>query len=347
MFDLGNTAIFRKHYTYSEFINASLFEKIQESFHSFEYLINKGYDNWIITFSGGKDSSTTLVLALEYIIQNPDKVKRIDVVYSDTLVEIPSIHDFAKSILTFLDVFSKEHNLNLYTHLTVPDYKDRFWVKVLGFGYPPPHQKFRWCTDRLKIKPTEQKLKKYFIKDKTAILTGVRYGESKSRDLRLSTSCSRGGECGQGLWFQKSDNLGVSYLAPIINWTSCEVWDYIAGFAPDKGYPIKELLNVYNGHETRFGCWMCTVVKQDKAMARTIEQEKWKHLKPLAEFRNFLWDYTRNPNTRIKRKDGYVGKLRLNTRKYLLKKLLFIQKDVKLQLISKSEIKYIHKIWNK
>lgn len=345
MLNLANFDLYRKSYTYEETKNTSLFERINETFESFNYLIDKNYDNWIITFSGGKDSTMVLVLALEYILQNPDKVKRIDVVYSDTLVEIPSINLFAKSIITFLKKFKREKNLNLFTHITKPDLSQRFWVKILGYGYPPPHQKFRWCTSRLKIEPSEKRLKRYFKKKKTAILTGVRFGESKSRDLRLNASCSRGGECGQGLWFQNSARLGVGYLAPIVNWSSCDIWDYLSGFAPQKGYPVKNLKDIYNGHDTRFGCWMCTVIKYDKAMARTTEQKRWEHIKPMAEFRNFLWDYTRNPNTRIKRPDGYVGKLRINTRKFLFKKLLEVQNKVDLLLITQEEIKFIKNIW--
>jgi len=223
--------------------------------------------------------------------------------------------------------------------------EERFWVKTLGYGYPPPHQMFRWCTRRLKIEPVEQRLKKYFKKDRTAIMTGVRYGESRSRDERLNSSCSRGGECGQGVWFQHSEKLGVGYLAPIINWKSCEVWDFLAGFAPSLGYPVKDIEQIYNGHETRFGCWMCTVVKQDKAMERTIAQDKWSHLQPMADYRNYLWDITRNPNVRLLRKDGSVGKVRKNTRRHLLNELLKVQIKVGFELISPAEIKVIEKIW--
>src|SRR5208337_4460920 len=108
--------------------------------------------------------------------------------------------------------------LPIHCHIVKPKLEDRFWVNVLGKGYPPPHQRFRWCTNRLKIRPCEYGLRKHIIKGKTAIITGVRFGESHSRDQRLNASCVRGGECGQGIWFEKSNRLGVGYLAPIINW---------------------------------------------------------------------------------------------------------------------------------
>jgi len=173
----------------------------------------------------------------------------------------------------------------------------------------------------------------------------VRFGESSSRDNRLNQSCSRGGECGQGLWYQESSRLKAGYLAPIINWPVCDVWDYLIGFASFLGYPTRDLETVYNGHDTRFGCWTCTVVKQDKAMARTIEQDEWAHLHPLYHFRNHLWDSTRDIKTRLLRKDGTKSKLKKPVRRKLLNELLAIQEEVGMTIISKPEIKYIYKLW--
>ena len=336
-------------YRDTKYINAkdspSVFGRIEESFKAFDYVLNQGYDNWLITFSGGKDSTLTLVLALEYVLKNTGKVERIDVVYSDTLLEIPSIHQYTISFLDYLMEDEKFRELPLLCHIVYPKLEERFWVKVLGKGYPPPHQKFRWCTKRMKIDPCEHGLKEHIIKGKTAILTGVRFGESNARDQRLNASCARGGECGQGLWFEKSGKLGTGYLAPIINWPVCDVWDFLMGFAPYIGYPTKNLEKVYNGHDTRFGCWTCTVVKQDKAMAKTITQPEWAHLQPLYDFRNYLWDVTRPRKARVLRKDGTASKIKLKYRKALLKKLLIVQNKVKMELIRKEELTHIQNMW--
>jgi len=345
LLNLADHGLFRLTDYYDAAVSPSVFERIQESYKSFDHVLSQGFDNWLITFSGGKDSTLTLILALEYALENPDSVERIDVVYSDTLMEIPSIHQYATSFLDFLTLNERFSNLPLHCHIVYPKIEERFWVKVLGKGYPPPHQLFRWCTKRLKIDPCEEGLKEHIKKDKTAVLTGVRFGESNSRDIRLNASCSRGGECGQGLWFEKSGKLGVGYLAPIINWPVCDVWDFLCGFAPEFNYPTTELKQVYNGHDTRFGCWTCTVVKQDKAMARTIEQKEWSHLQPLYDFRNYLWDATRPRKTRVLREDGTVSKIKLKYRKQLLKELLKIQKDVNMVLIRNEEVIYIKRMW--
>jgi DNA sulfur modification protein DndC len=328
-------------------INTSLLNRIQETYNAFNYIINKGYDKWLITFSGGKDSTLTLILAIEYALKNRDCVKSIDIVYSDTLIEISSIHQFAMDFLKYINESDRISDLPITTHIVTPKIEDRFWVKVLGNGYPPPHQKFRWCTRRLKIEPCNEILKEIIVPNETAVLTGVRFGESNSRNQRLNASCARGGECGQGLWFERSNKLNIGYLAPIINWPLCDVWDYLCGFAPIYEYPTHTLKSVYNGHDTRFGCWMCTVVRQDKAMARTIEQYKWSHLKPLYEFRNYLWESTRLKETRVLNKNGHIGKLKIKVRKELLKKLLTIEASTKVKIINEREIGYIKKLWTK
>ena len=345
--DLAEHNLFRHDEQNYIDLSPSLFDRNEETDRAFEYILAKGYNKWLITFSGGKDSTLTLILAIEYVLKNKDRVKSIDIVYSDTLLEIPSIHQFALDFLEFINKNDRISNLPITTHIVTPILEERFWVKVLGNGYPPPHQKFRWCTRRLKIEPCQEVLKNIIVPNETAILTGVRFGESNSRNQRLNTSCSRGGECGQGLWFERSSVLQVGYLAPIINWPLCDVWDYLCGFAPSSGYPTRSLISVYNGHDTRFGCWTCTVVKQDKAMARTIEQNKWSHLKPLYDFRKYIWEATRIKETREIKKNGQLGKLKIEVRQELFEKLLKIENIIGVQVISIDEINYIKQIWNK
>lgn len=324
---------------------ARLFNRIEQAKGSLNHVLEKGYDHWIITFSGGKDSTSSIVVSLETALERAGKVKRIDIVYADTLIEIPTIRNFAVSFLRKLKNLSRIGHLPLKFHITKPEIQQRFWVRMLGKGYPPPHQRFRWCTKRLKIDPVEKSLKGFIQPNRTVIITGVRFGESNGRDKRLSQSCSRGGECGQGIWFTHSNRLKAGYLAPLINWSNCDIWDFLTLYAPEMGYPTTNLEQVYNGHETRFGCWMCTVVRQDKAMEKTIAQPKWNHLAPIAEFRNYVWRATRGSETRERREDGLPGRLKLGVRKNLLNRLEQVQKKVGFELISEEEILEIRKLW--
>lgn len=328
-------------------LNAGLrvLTRVNETKAALTHVLENGYDHWIVTFSGGKDSTSTVVIALETALEHCREVKRIDVICADTMIEIPTIHQYALSFLNNLRSLSRLEPLPLYYHVALPAVDQRFWVRLLGKGYPPPHQKFRWCTRRLKIEPVERRLKRFVQPNRTVIVTGVRFGESKHRDRRLLQSCTRGGECGQGLWFQYSSRLKAGYLAPLIDWENCDVWDFLLFIAPGLGYPTGQLHKVYNGRETRFGCWMCTVVRQDKAMEKTVAQPEWSHLTPLAEFRKHVWEVTRPTETRLLRDNGQPGRLRHEIRKALLERLLTVQREVGFDLISAEEIQSIKEIW--
>jgi DNA sulfur modification protein DndC len=328
------------------FDQSRLDKRMEESKAALLEILERGYNHWIVTLSGGKDSTATTVLALETARRHaPKRVKRIDVVYSDTMVEIPTIRLFAKSMLSHIRESARLERLPLFTHIVRPKLRDRYWVRTLGAGYPPPHQQFRWCTRRLKIEPVEGRLARFMQNGNSVVLTGVRFGESATRDARLAASCSRGGECGQGVWFQHSDRLNAGYLAPIISWQECDVWDYVLFVAPALGYPTQELEEIYGSRDTRFGCWNCTVVRQERALQQTVSKSRWQHLVPLADFRKHLWDSTRSHGTRLLRHDGNPGKLRIRTRESLLNRLLAVQEKVGLQLITDAELRLIRQLW--
>ena len=323
--------------------------RLQESMSAlYHFATNRSYKHWIITFSGGKDSTTTLIIALETALNHPDLAERIDVVYSDTGIEIPVIQQYALDFLEHLEGFQRVARLPLHCHVVHPAIEERFWVCLLGKGYPPPHQRFRWCTRRLKIEPVEDTLKAFIQSDESIVLTGVRFGESRSRDGKLNYSCSRGGECGQGVWFQYSSRLNAGYLAPIVHWGECDVWDFLNFYAPELGYPTQHLeSSVYNGRETRFGCWMCTVVRQDKTMEKITLLPQWAHLRPLLEFRQHVKAISNSPQSRILRPDGRPGRLKLSIRQYLLEELLQLQSQLDMRIISSEEIVAIKELWQK
>jgi DNA sulfur modification protein DndC len=319
---------------------------MKESAHALATVVERGFDHWVLTFSGGKDSTATVVLALETALWEGLSVKRIDIVYSDTLIEIPVIQHYALKFLGFLADFERLRSLPLYFHVVRPALEERFWVCLLGKGYPPPHQRFRWCTRRLKIDPVEARLRDVIQLNRTAIVTGVRFGESDARDRQLYASCRRGGECGQGAWFQYSRRLQAAYLAPLAYWRECNVWDFLNFVAPQWGYPTHLLeRNVYNGRGTRFGCWMCTVVRQDKAMEKITSLPQWSHLRPLIEFREHVLRLTSSLESRYHRPNGQPGRLTLETRKQLLYEILQLQERLGFCLINDEEIRYIKKLW--
>lgn len=303
-----------------------------------------GLDHWIVMFSGGKDSTVALALALR-AAEETGKVKRIDVILGDTKVEIPLLKDHATSFLAGLPALEERSRTTLKTHVTTPSDDRSFWVYIIGRGYPPPHRSFRWCTTKLKIEPAEKIIRREMTHGRTAILTGVRFGESDARDRRLNLSCSRGGECGHGMWVQSSPRLGAVYLGPIIAWKECDIWDFLNYVAPSWGYSTESLNEIYKGPQTRFGCWTCTVVKQDRAMAKLTQREEYSTYAELRDLRDWLQVFGKEKENRVLRENGVVGRLTLAARAEILKRVLEAQERSGHNLIEASEVALIREIW--
>lgn len=66
--------------------------------------------HWIITYSGGKDSTSVTILAVETFRRWTHLApQRLDIVYSDTLVEIPPMHEQALDFLNHVQRLGGEN----------------------------------------------------------------------------------------------------------------------------------------------------------------------------------------------------------------------------------------------
>ena len=110
---------------------------------------------WVIGYSGGKDSTATVQLVWMAIEEMPkeNRIKPVHIINTDTLVESPIVAKWVEKSLACMQSAAKESSLPFVTHRLIPDYNNTFWVNLIGRGYPFPRMKYRWCTDRLKIKP--------------------------------------------------------------------------------------------------------------------------------------------------------------------------------------------------
>ncbi|MBT9258177.1 MAG: phosphoadenosine phosphosulfate reductase family protein [Clostridiales bacterium] len=313
-------------------------EAMQLAEGALETALRRGFVHWVLTYSGGKDSTTTTVLTLEWLKRRGYPVKA-HVIYADTGLEIPTLHAQAQ---TFLRALQDLHP-GVTVHTAKPEAEESFWVNLIGKGYPPPHNRFRWCTRRLKVTPMDAVVRT--LEGKVLIITGVRFGESDARDARMQLSCSRGGECGQGVWYEESRRLGVGYLAPIAFWRECFVWDYVSLLAPTLGYPTAAIEEIYGGRDTRFGCWVCTVVRQDRAMEKVVATPEGRRYLPLAEFRTWLKDFTERRENRVLRPNGVPGRLTLAARRAILERLQVLETETGLSILSPEELERILWYW--
>ena len=131
---------------------------------------------WVLAYSGGKASTAVLKLLFIALSGTRRLHKPVAVIYCNAGVEIPCASALALEALDAFRTECKQHSFPLETVVVRP-LKERFFVKVLGRGYPPPTDRFRWCTDRLAIDPVSA-----FLKDeghrRSTLLPGVRERES-------------------------------------------------------------------------------------------------------------------------------------------------------------------------
>jgi DNA sulfur modification protein DndC len=246
---------------------------------------------WIIGFSGGKDSTALLTLVWEALLQvrelpTPFQLRRpVFVVCNDTMVENPIISEYTSRVLQRIEIAAKDQNLPIRVIKTIPRLEDSFWVNTIGRGYPVPNNAFRWCTDKLKIKPTSRFISEQVdVTGEVIILLGTRSSESQARAQSMKKHEIKGKR------LTKHPSQANTYIyAPIRDLMVEEVWGIIHSTSP-WGFDNNELYSIYRDAsaddyecptmvtnkehsscgQSRFGCWTCTVVKQDKSMASLV-----------------------------------------------------------------------------
>jgi len=245
-----------------------------------------------ITYSGGKDSSATLSIVLHAIETKQLNVDDLLILYADTGLELPPLEKTAMATLTELN------KRGYKTQIVRAPVDNRLYVRMLGYGYPYPNNRRRWCTRMLKQEPMAEVLKS--LGNDWTILTGVRLNESDQRDKVITASCSTGdGECGQG-WYQQHKNA----LAPIVHWRACHVFRWI--FNDDRNHlPIIQGIEpVYKLDEfvpngIRTGCIKCQVVHKDRSFNQLVKRNpEWSWLEPLHEL-DQLHDWLAQPAQRL------------------------------------------------
>jgi DNA sulfur modification protein DndC len=300
------------------------------------------YRHWAIAFSGGKDSTATVVL-VAYLIETGQipTPETLTVLYADTRMELPPLQMCAMTILSELQ------KRDVRTQVVLPELDDRFFVYLFGRGVPAPKNRFRWCTSQLKIEPMEKALLglRQQYDEKFLMLTGVRVGESAARDQRIVASCSKdGAECGQG-WFQVSTPEHVAdTLAPLLHWRVCHIWDWLTFHAPSHGFSTQMVTEVYGGDEAeeinaRTGCVGCNLASKDVALDTILELPQWQYLAPLKRLRPLYQELVK-PQFRLRKngernKDGYLssnpmrmGPYTMEARQYGLSVVLEIQNEI-------------------
>lgn len=301
---------------------------------------------WFLAYSGGKDSTAVLFLTYNALKTIKNYHKTITIVYCDTGVEIPCVREYVISNLKELKKEIEVSKMPFKIIVSRPEIDKRFFSMVLGKGYVPPTFLFRWCTNRMRIGPMQA----IVGKEENIILIGTRRNESKERTKILEKHLIEGS-------FFKQKNYPLSLLfSPIVDFTTEEIWKCIDFFNIPFSINKEKLKYLYRTNNElltnsiangRFGCWICTVVRKDKAGQQLLEKG-FVEMEHLMKYRELLIETRNKAENRLpNRKTGVCGKgpYKLTIRKKLLRELLELEKKTKLKLISVEEINYIKKCW--
>lgn len=342
---------------------------------------------WVLGLSGGKDSTALTMYLLETMEQLPPPIrnqKRVFITCVNTLVEAPPVIDHVHKFIERLQLYIEDRGLPVEVVELTPDPEQTFWSNLIGRGYPTPVREFRWCTDRMKIRPAttfiEERVEIFGDPPVVHFLLGTRFDESAARKGTMDAHTRMDSDL-----HAHGTIPTASTIRPIEDWSTNDVWNYLLKLDWANGMPNpfadinQDLSMLYNDaaggecpviHDpsqqtcagSRFGCWTCTVVSEDKSLNQMIASEKDTYdvvkLAKLAQFRDKLRDERNVTKNRVHgrnrrgvtlvKRDGSVGTgpYTMEYRQKLLTSLTDLQEEVEMELISENEINIIKQIWN-
>lgn len=353
------------------------FEQFKEIIDEMAVVYQHDSRPWMIGYSGGKDSTMLCCLVFDMLktIPKEKRNKDIYIVSSDTLVENPVVRNYMHRMSNMINKAGNDFRIK--SDIIYPKMEQSFWCKVIGLGYPTPEPPgFRWCTERLKIHPmNDYTLNKIHANGEVVLLLGVRKAESTYRARGLEAR-----EIDGKLLVPHSDIENAYVYNPLTDIPNEKVWEYLLSddAITPWGSDNKYLFSLYQGEvmgeeqsvigeidkdkipvtgNSRFGCWICTMVKEDKSLKAFIDRgEEW--LVPLRDYRNWLIELRNNPDAREKKRrngnvyikaDGEIGlgPFTFEARKKMLEKLLELELETGLDLITIDELRIIDAMWDK
>jgi DNA sulfur modification protein DndC len=331
---------------------------LDASHHVRETLQAQSNLHWMIAYSGGKDSSALLCLVFNNLLKiKPSRAPSIEVLYCDTKTENPIIDTFAKRFLRRFRDEARESGFRAAVKVISPASDRTYFARVIGRGYPPPTNSFRWCTKELRIRPVERYLARFG--ENAVVALGVRQNESLQRDRMLSSH--------RDPYWMVAENTTVAvqrkYYTPIRQLSTEDVWDVI--FFSDRPIALDRnaLWTLYSSAggdcpiirspdsapcaSGRFGCWTCTVVRRDRS-GESLLNNGYTQMADFLRFRTLLLDIRNDEAMRwpIRRKGTKgLGPLTVAARQLLLTALRKIERKHSIRLLSERELRYISEQW--
>lgn len=269
-----------------------------------------------IAFSGGKDSSVTLNIALVMARKARESGLHpfVMVTSSDTLVENPEIAWHIRDEHRKVRQYAAKHGIDVVTSIVQPSLSQSFQVRVLsGRGLPSYAGVRSDCSTDWKINPQIRERRALFrqlsrrgLKEPVTLL-GTRFGESQKRDIAMTVRGDR-----HDLPVRNKD--GDLVMSPIAHFTTDHVWEYLgmAGNSLIDSYSdFEDCRRIYaasvgtscvvvadaimDGRKTRVGkcgarhgCWSC-LQATDRSLEAMVEfTERYAYARGLVKLNRYL-----------------------------------------------------------
>ena len=338
---------------------------------------------WVVGYSGGKDSSAALQLVWMALRELPAAERT-----SRSMSSRPTRWSSSRSSpwvdasLARMRTAAASKACRSSPHKLTPEVEDTFWVNLIGKGYPAPRQQVPLVHRAAQDPAVEQVHPR---------------GRPQQRrgDPRPRHPQGREPAAGTRRWRRHGarrvrDRLTPNaslpnslVYTPIEDWTNDDVWLFLMQVKNPWGHDNKSLLGMYQGArraasarwwwirstpscgDSRFGCWVCTVVDKDRSMEAMIKNDEEKvWMTPLLELRNELDKPDDRDLRDFRRMNGQVqlfhdrtipGPYTKESREHWLRRVLEAQQScagaragpssANLNLITLEELHEIRRIW--
>jgi 3'-phosphoadenosine 5'-phosphosulfate sulfotransferase (PAPS reductase)/FAD synthetase len=273
----------------------------------------------LIAYSGGKDSTAVLTLALNAareLKRAGHSVPRIIITHGDTGIENPLVEALAEREMQKARDFGRAHGIDVVAEVARPSLNDSWAVSILSGRRLPTfsNASSRDCTVNWKITPMVRLRKRLLAvapgqdAARPVTLIGTRFDESDGRAARMRER----GESALEPW----EKDGALYLSPIADWTSDDVWGFLGELRSGQLEGFSDSAEIFDLYAqaggtscavvadmategakksracgARFGCALCTAVGRDRSLENMLESDNslaW--LRPLNALQRFLVD---------------------------------------------------------
>lgn len=286
----------------------------------------------VAMWSGGKDSSVTVSLALmamRELIAEGVAVPTLHVCHSDTLMENPVVVAYNEGQIAQMEQYAKTSGIPMKVWVASPGLSTDYLVSIIGGRSIISVGSNTKCQQSTKAYPLG-KLKRQVrrhIADEIGVkakaveivsLIGTRFDESATRNRAM---IERGESAVEAVDAMEDGQL---VLSPIATFSALDVFGFIGDVRAGRIQTysdFEDLLELYrsmNGGEcavvaylgnreqaktpcnARTGCWTCARVSRDTSAESLIATEggKYKWMKPLNDLRSYMIKMHFNPAAR-------------------------------------------------